>query len=79
VRRGPLATPFPGRVDQQYQANPLHIYDDLRPAPYRDSAAPETATGAVRALDLKLPPTKAPTGRLTAKRPSSSTRSFVRF
>jgi L-alanine-DL-glutamate epimerase-like enolase superfamily enzyme len=41
-------------VDQQYQANPLHIYDDLRPAPYRDSAAPATASAGVRAIYLKI-------------------------
>ncbi|MDE3167421.1 MAG: mandelate racemase, partial [Acidobacteriota bacterium] len=30
-------------VNQQYQVNPLHIYDELRPAPYRDAANPAAA------------------------------------
>ena len=34
-------------ADQQFQANPLFIYDDLRPAPYRDSANPVTAKAAI--------------------------------
>jgi L-alanine-DL-glutamate epimerase-like enolase superfamily enzyme len=41
-------------VDQQYQVNPLHIYDELRPAPYRDSASPTSASGGVRATYLKI-------------------------
>jgi L-rhamnonate dehydratase len=41
-------------VDQQYQANPLHIYDELRPAPYRDSANPTQATTNASAIYLKI-------------------------
>src|SRR5262249_27717526 len=40
--------------DQQYQVNPLHIYDELRPPVYRDraNAAPESA--AINAIYLKI-------------------------
>jgi L-rhamnonate dehydratase len=41
-------------IDQQVQVNPLDIYDELRPAPYRDSASPTTANAAVSALYLKI-------------------------
>jgi L-alanine-DL-glutamate epimerase-like enolase superfamily enzyme len=41
-------------VDQQFQVNPLHVYDELRPAPYRDSANPTTGNTAVRAIYLKI-------------------------
>src|ERR1035438_5000482 len=41
-------------ADQQYQANPLYIYDELRPAPYRDSANPSTTKAPVSALYLKI-------------------------
>jgi len=41
-------------ANQQYQANPLHVYDELRPAPYRDSPNPTQANSAVRALYLKI-------------------------
>lgn len=41
-------------VDQQYQANPLFIYDDLRPAPYKDSATPTTNNAATAALYLRI-------------------------
>jgi L-rhamnonate dehydratase len=41
-------------IDQQYQVNPLDIYAELRPAPYRDSATPTTANAAVSALYLKI-------------------------
>jgi L-alanine-DL-glutamate epimerase-like enolase superfamily enzyme len=40
-------------VDQQFQANPLHIYDELRPRPYADGA-PTVANTAVRAFYLKI-------------------------
>jgi hypothetical protein len=36
-------------VDKQYQVNPLHIYEDLRPKPYADSANP-------KALSIKKRP-----------------------
>ena len=40
-------------VNGQYQANPLHIYDGLRPAPYHDRA-PEKAVVPTSALYLKI-------------------------
>src|SRR5580658_10445975 len=41
-------------IDQQYQVNPLDVYDELRPAPYRDSASPTTVNAAASALYLKI-------------------------
>ncbi len=41
-------------VDQQFQVNPLHIYDELRPAPYSDAAKPTTTNAAASALYLKI-------------------------
>ena len=41
-------------VDQQYQVNPLHIYEELRPKPYADAAAPSTARAPVSALYLRI-------------------------
>jgi L-alanine-DL-glutamate epimerase-like enolase superfamily enzyme len=41
-------------VDQQFQANPLFIYDELRPAPYRDSANPTTTKAATSAIYLRV-------------------------
>ncbi len=41
-------------VDQQFQANPLFVYDELRPAPYRDSPNPTPAKAPVDALYLKI-------------------------
>lgn len=41
-------------VNSQYQANPLHIYDELRPKPYRDSPTPTAATTTARATYLKI-------------------------
>src|SRR5262249_2834032 len=41
-------------VDPQFQANPLHVYDELRPAPYRDSANPTKRSTTVSALYLKI-------------------------
>src|SRR4051812_23525439 len=41
-------------VNQQYQVNPLHVYDELRPGPYRDSPVPGTRTAAISALYLKI-------------------------
>src|ERR1035437_7575595 len=40
-------------VDQQYQANPLHIYAELRPKPYSDGR-PTSQTAAVSAYYLKI-------------------------
>jgi L-rhamnonate dehydratase len=41
-------------VDRQFQANPLHVYDELRPAPYHDSPNPTKRSTAVSALYLKI-------------------------
>ncbi len=41
-------------VDEQYQVNPLYIYDELRPKPYADSPNPATANTPVSALYLKI-------------------------
>ncbi len=40
-------------IDQQYQVNPLDIYEELRQKPYRD-ANPVTASTAITALYLKI-------------------------
>jgi len=40
-------------IDQQYQVNPLYIYDELRPKPYADSA-PSTARVPMSALYLRI-------------------------
>lgn len=40
-------------VNVQYQANPIHIYDEYRPKPYQDGKAVER-TATVSALYLKL-------------------------
>jgi L-rhamnonate dehydratase len=49
-------------TDQQYQANPLHVYEELRPAPYRDSANPTQVNSDVRALYLKIRTADGPDG-----------------
>jgi L-alanine-DL-glutamate epimerase-like enolase superfamily enzyme len=41
-------------MDQQYQVNPLSVYDELRPAPYRDSASPATSNAPTSALYCKI-------------------------
>ena len=41
-------------IDQQYQANPLHIYDELRPVPYRDSPNPSKTNAATTAIYLRI-------------------------
>jgi L-rhamnonate dehydratase len=41
-------------VDRQFQANPLHIYDELRPAPYHDSPNPAKRMAPISALYLKI-------------------------
>jgi L-alanine-DL-glutamate epimerase-like enolase superfamily enzyme len=41
-------------VDQQYQVNPLYIYDDQRPAPYRDSANPTDVNSPITAMYLRI-------------------------
>ena len=41
-------------VDQQYQVNPLYIYDDLRPPEYRDNPNATTTQAPVSAFYLKI-------------------------
>ena len=41
-------------VDHQYQANPMYIYDELRPKPYRDNPHPSKINAATSALYLKV-------------------------
>ena len=41
-------------VDQQYQANPLYIYDELRPAPYADAVTGTPQNAAVSAIYLRI-------------------------
>jgi len=41
-------------VDQQYQINPLYIYDELRPKPYADSPNPTSQSGPVTAIYLSI-------------------------
>ncbi len=41
-------------INAQYQVQPLHIYDSLRPAEYRDAAMPTSGPVKVTALYLKL-------------------------
>ena len=40
-------------IDQQFQINQLHIYDELRPAPYRDGAATKS-NAATSAIYLRI-------------------------
>ncbi len=44
----------PAGARSQYQANPIHIYDEHRPAPYREGPAPRTAMVPAGALYLKI-------------------------
>jgi L-rhamnonate dehydratase len=41
-------------VDQQYQVNPLYIYDDLRPKPYQDAANPTPVKNQATALYVRI-------------------------
>ncbi|MEO7145537.1 MAG: enolase C-terminal domain-like protein, partial [Bryobacteraceae bacterium] len=41
-------------VDRQYQANPMYVYDELRPKPYHDNPHPKSITVPVTALYLKI-------------------------
>jgi L-alanine-DL-glutamate epimerase-like enolase superfamily enzyme len=49
-------------LNQQYQVNPLYIYDELRPKPYRDSPNPGTRQTAVTAYYLKISTDGGPAG-----------------
>src|SRR5258708_775776 len=49
-------------VDQQYQVNPLFIYDELRPKPYTDAKQPTSQTTAVSAYYLKIKTDGGPDG-----------------
>jgi len=41
-------------INAQYQAQAIHIYDERRPAPYRDNPAPQKALAPISALYLKI-------------------------
>ena len=41
-------------IDQQYQVNPLFIYDELRPKPYKDATTGTSTNAPVNALYLKI-------------------------
>src|ERR1035441_4132943 len=49
-------------IDQQYQVNPLFIYDELRPKPYADSPQPTTQNAPVSAYSLRIKPDGGPDG-----------------
>jgi L-alanine-DL-glutamate epimerase-like enolase superfamily enzyme len=44
----------PRGVDQQYQVNQLYIYDELRPAPYKDAASPTMANAPISSIYLRI-------------------------
>ncbi len=41
-------------INAQYQVQPLHIYDDLRPKPYKDSDSPKTVTRGINAIYVRI-------------------------
>jgi L-alanine-DL-glutamate epimerase-like enolase superfamily enzyme len=41
-------------VNGQYQANPIHVYEELRPKPYKDSPEPVKRSVGANALYLKI-------------------------
>jgi L-alanine-DL-glutamate epimerase-like enolase superfamily enzyme len=41
-------------IDHQYQVNPLDIYDELRPAPYRDAPSPTPQKAPINTIYLKI-------------------------
>src|SRR4051812_33817042 len=41
-------------LDKQFQVNPLHIYEELRPKPYADSPNPQKSQIATNAIYLKI-------------------------
>jgi L-rhamnonate dehydratase len=49
---GPFTT-RPG-VDHQFQAQPIHIYDDLRPAPYKDNPASGETTSDITQAYIRI-------------------------
>ena len=49
-------------VDQQYQVNPLYIYDELRPKPYADAPQPTIQNAAVSAYYLNIKTDGGPDG-----------------
>jgi L-alanine-DL-glutamate epimerase-like enolase superfamily enzyme len=48
-------------VSHQHQVNPLHVYEELRPAPYRDGTPTEAQAG-VSALYLRIKTDQGPDG-----------------
>jgi L-alanine-DL-glutamate epimerase-like enolase superfamily enzyme len=41
-------------VNGQHQVQPLHVYDDLRPKPYKDSANPTSAVRPISAIYIRI-------------------------
>lgn len=41
-------------VDRQHQVQPNHVYDDLRPKPYKDNPNPTRSTSNASALYLRI-------------------------
>jgi L-rhamnonate dehydratase len=41
-------------INGQHQVQPLHLYDDLRPKPYKDSTTPMPATRNITAIYLRI-------------------------
>ena len=41
-------------INRQYQVNPLHVYEEFRPKPYKDPAEAKPTVSTVRATYLKL-------------------------
>src|ERR1022692_3751648 len=41
-------------VNAQHQVNPLHVYEEYRPKPYKDSGSGSTSMRSVNALYLKI-------------------------
>jgi L-rhamnonate dehydratase len=48
--------PFTSRpgIDHQFQVQPIHIYDDLRPAPYKDNPASGEATSDITQAYIRI-------------------------
>ena len=47
-------------VNGQYQVQPIHIYDELRPKPYHDNPTPQEREVNASALYLTIKTTAAP-------------------
>ena len=49
-------------VDHQYQAQPIHLYDELRPKPYKDATNPQPLKAPISAIYLKVRTAGGPDG-----------------